>query len=54
MARRGGDKIFQKKKEKEKKDFKRLTNNRAKRDDVLIACEDSVSSPTYFSMIIKN
>lgn len=53
MARRGGDKIFQKKKEKEKKDFKRLTNNRAKRDDVLIACEDSVSSPTYFSMIIK-
>ncbi len=53
MARRGGDKIFQKKKEKEKKDFKRLINNRAKRDDVLIACEDSVSSPTYFSMIIK-
>lgn len=53
MGRRGGDKIFQKKKEKEKKDFKRLTNNRAKRDDVIIACEDSVSSPTYFSMIIK-
>ena len=53
MARRGGDKIFQKNKEKEKKDFKRLTNNRAKRDDVLIACEDSVSSPAYFRMIIQ-
>ena len=53
MARRGGDKIFQKNKEKEKKDFKRLTNNRAKRDDVLIACEDSVSSPAYFRMKIQ-
>lgn len=51
--RRGGDKIFQKNKEKEKKDFKRITNNRTKRDDVIIACEDSVSSPAYFTMIIK-
>jgi len=51
--RRGGDKIFQKNKEKEKKDFKRITNNRAKRDDVIITCEDSVSSPAYFRMIIE-
>ncbi len=51
--RRGGDKIFQKNKEKEKKDFKRITNNRAKRDDIIIACEDSISSPAYFVMIIK-
>ncbi len=51
--RRGGDKIFQKNKEKEKKDFKRRTNNRVKRNDVIIACEDSVSSPAYFSMIIN-
>ncbi|MCB4764630.1 MAG: RloB family protein [Sulfurovum sp.] len=54
MARRkGGDKIFQKNKEKEKKDFKRKKNNRAKRDDVIIACEDSVSSRAYFAMIIE-
>jgi len=53
MARRGGDKIFQRNKEKEKKDFKRKTNNRSKRNDIIIACEDSVSSPAYFSMIIN-
>jgi hypothetical protein len=53
MARRGGgDKLFQKNKEKAKADFKRVTNNRALIDDFLIACEDSVSSPTYFNMII--
>ena len=47
MARRsGGDKLFQKNKEKEKKDFKRATNNKQTVDDVIIACEDSVSSPT--------
>jgi len=54
MGRRsGGDKLFQKNKEKTKADFKRATNNRALIDDVLIACEDSVSSPTYFNMIIE-
>ncbi len=54
MARRsGGDKLFQKNKEKEKKDFKRSTNNKQTVDDVIIACEDSVSSPTYFKMIIN-
>ena len=49
--RRGGDKIFQRNKEKEKSDFKRATNNRMKRKDIIIACEDSVSSPTYFKMM---
>lgn len=54
MARRsGGDKLFQKNKEKTKADFKRATNNRALIDDVIIACEDSVSSPTYFNMMIE-
>lgn len=53
MARRsGGDKLFQKNKEKRKADFKRATNDRDMVNDVLIACEDSVSSPTYFRMII--
>jgi len=52
MARRsGGDKIFQNR--KEKKDFKRTTNTRTKRDDIIIACEDSVSSPAYLNLIIK-
>lgn len=54
MARRsGGDKLFQKNQEKEKADFKRATNDRHTVDDVIIACEDSVSSPTYFKMIIE-
>lgn len=53
MARRsGGDKLFQKNKEKVKADFKRAINDRDMVNDVLIACEDSVSSPTYFRMII--
>jgi hypothetical protein len=53
MARRsGGDKLFQKSKEKEKKDFKRATDDKQTIDDIIIACEDSVSSPTYFTMII--
>lgn len=51
--RRGGDKLFQKNREKEKKDFKRATNDRSTVDDVIIACEDSLSSPTYFRMIIE-
>ena len=52
MARRGGDKLFQKSKEKEKKDFKRAINDMNTINDMIIACEDSVSSPTYFRMII--
>ncbi len=53
MARRGGDKLFQRKKEKTKKDFKQKLENREKRKDILIACEDSVSSPEYFRQIIN-
>ncbi|MCI4407310.1 MAG: RloB domain-containing protein [Sulfuricurvum sp.] len=54
MARRsGGDKLFQKNKEKAKVDFKRATNDRHTVNDVIIACEDSVSSPAYFKMIIE-
>ena len=50
MARRGGDKFS--KKSKEKRDFKRLTNTRSKRGSVIIACEDSIASPTYFKLIV--
>jgi len=53
MARRGGDKLFKKEKEKSKSDFKRIVNNKNMVDDIIIACEDSVSSPTYFKMIIE-
>jgi hypothetical protein len=53
MGRRsGGDKLFQKNKEKVKTDFKRAIDDRHTVDDVIIACEDSVSSPAYFKMII--
>jgi len=48
--RRGGDKLF--KKEKEKRDFARKKANKELVKSVIIACEDSVSSPTYFQMII--
>jgi len=48
--RRGGDKLF--KKEKEKRDFTRKKANKELVKSVIIACEDSVSSPTYFQMII--
>ena len=51
--RRGGDKIHNKKKELEKKDFKRQVNDKTTVPDIIIACEDSVSSPTYFRMIIN-
>jgi len=53
MARRGGDKLFQRNKEKNKQDFKRKLEIREKRKDVIIACEDSVSSPEYFRQIIN-
>jgi len=48
--RRGGDKLF--KKEKEKRDFEREKAKKEVVKSVIIACEDSVSSPTYFQMII--
>lgn len=53
MARRGGDKFQSKKKELKAQDFKRQKENKSKIPDVIIACEDSVSSPTYFKMIVK-
>jgi hypothetical protein len=48
--RRGGDKLF--KKAKEKRDFARQKANRELVKSIIIACEDSVSSPAYFQMII--
>ena len=55
MARRsGGDKIHNKKKELKKSDFQRNVNDRKTVPDIIIACEDSVSSPTYFRMIVNN
>ena len=52
MARRGGDKIHNRKKELKKSDFQRKVNDRKTVPDIIIACEDSVSSPTYFRMIV--
>lgn len=53
MGRRsGGDKIHNKKKELKKSDFKRRVNDKVTVPDIIIACEDSVSSPTYFQMIV--
>ena len=52
--RRGGDKIHNKKKELEKSDFKRTVNDKKTVPDIVIACEDSCSSPTYFKMIVNN
>ncbi len=51
MGRRGGDKIFQIKKQN-KKELKRKKENRKIRAKIIIACEDSVSAPAYFQMII--
>ncbi len=54
MARRGGDKIHNRKKELKKSDFKRQINDKKTIPDILIACEDTDSSPTYFRMIMKS
>jgi len=51
MGRRGGDKIFQKNKQK-KKDLEREKENRKTRAKIIIACEDSISSPAYFQEMI--
>jgi hypothetical protein len=48
--RRGGDKLF--KREKEKRDFARKQADKELVKSIIIVCEDSVSSPTYFQMII--
>ncbi len=52
--RRGGDKIHNKKKELKKSDFKRTIDDMKTVPDIIIACEDSVSSPTYFRMIVSS
>ena len=44
--RRGGDKIHNKNKELKKSDFRRTINDKTTILDIIIACEDSVSSPT--------
>jgi len=51
--RRGGDKIHNRKKELKKNDFKRKLNDKKTVPDIIIACEDSVSSPTYFRMLVS-
>jgi len=53
MGRRSSDKFFNKNKELEKKAFRRSVNDKKTVPDIIIACEDSVSSPTYFRMIIS-
>ena len=52
MRRREADKLFNKKKELEKKDYQRKVNDKRTVPDIIIACEDSVSSPTYFQKIV--
>jgi hypothetical protein len=57
MARRGqnsSDKIFQRKKlEQTKKDSERQKLKREQKVDIIMACEDSVSAPTYFKLIVQ-
>ena len=50
--RRSRLKPLSRKKEQEKKDFQRKTNNKEKVHDIIISCEDSVSAPAYFQKII--
>lgn len=54
MARRGGDKIFKRDKEQKKEALKRKKESRKKVPDIIMACEDSVSAPTYFKMIVQS
>lgn len=54
MGRRGGDKLFKKEKEEQKKaDIARKKASIAKKIDILIACEDTVSAPEYFKLMVK-
>ena len=50
MARK---KLYINNKEKSKDDFKRKKQIKEQVKSVLIACEDKISSPNYFKMIIK-
>jgi len=47
------DKLFQKKKSRHKKDLARKEAKRSPYETILIACEDSKSSPNYLSEIRK-
>jgi len=53
MARRGGNNHLQRQKELKEKDFQRKKAYKSKVPDVIIACEDSDSSPTYFKQIVR-
>ena len=53
MARRGGNNHLQRQKELKEKDFNRQKAYKSKVPDVIIACEDSDSSPTYFKQIVS-
>ena len=50
MARK---KLYNNNKEKSKDDFKREKQIKEQVKSILIACEDKISSPNYFKMIIK-
>ncbi len=50
--RRSREKPSSRRKEQEKKDFQRKTNDKEKVHDIIISCEDSVSAPAYFQKII--
>jgi hypothetical protein len=54
MGRRGsGDKIHQRRKQElEKEAFARQKENKNKIADVIIACEDETSAPTYFRLFV--
>ncbi len=55
MARRGqntADKFHQKKKEQKRADLARQKADREQVADIIIACEDEASAPTYFRMIV--
>jgi len=53
MARRSSKRPFQRQKELKEKDFQRQKAHKSKVPDVIIACEDSDSSPTYFDEIVN-
>ncbi len=52
MAKRGGDKLFHRKKEQEAKDLKRKIEKIDQKKSLIISCEDSVSAPAYFNLIV--
>jgi len=53
MARRSKNRLFNNKKELENEDFQRKIDDKEEVNDIIIACEDSVSSPAYFQEIVN-